>query len=108
MACGSRWFHYWSGYLGSVEQRPVIKCFFKVWMTLSADSRKWICGGTIWWEIFRLSRVFLRISKASLSIIWSLGLCPEVVSVSRSFWTPLLMYAPDLDGRASSKMALLS
>ena len=26
----------------------------------------------------------------------------------KDFWTPLLMHAPDLDGRASTKMALLS
>ena len=37
-----------------------------------------------------------------------LGIFPAVVSVSRNSWTPLLMHAPDMDGRASVKMALLS
>ena len=55
-----------------------------------------------------LNEGLLRISQASLSIIWSLVLCPSVVSVLRSFWKPLLMYAPALDGRSSNKMVLLS
>ena len=37
-----------------------------------------------------------------------LGIFPEVVSVSRNSWTSLLMHAPDMDGRASVKMTLLS
>ena len=65
-------------------------------------------GGGVWLCIFLLRRVFLRISQASLSMILILGLYPTVVSLSRSFSTPLLMHTPDLDRREYVKMVFLS
>ena len=40
VACGSRRSHSWAGYLGSVEQIPEIKCYFKFWMALLASFRR--------------------------------------------------------------------
>ena len=51
--------------------------------------------------------VFLRISQDSLSMIWSLGLCIEVVSVSKCFRTPFLKNAPVLNGKAFVNISLL-
>ena len=73
VACGRKRSHYLAGYLGSSEQRHVIKCALNVWIARLAALCLWKYGGTNWYLILFLSRYCLRMDDASLSRMWIFG-----------------------------------
>ena len=108
VTCESRWSHSWAGYLGSVDQTPAIQLFLKVCMALSAIFQELISRETIWKRVFILGRVFFEDIKRLIFYYLELIILPAVISMPGSFWTPLLVHAPDIDGRVSVKIVLLS
>ena len=105
--CGSNWSHSLTGKFGSAPAKLASKWFLKVLITLSAEFRKWIWGGTSWYLILFLCKLVFISVEASLPIKYIFGSFPPFVSFEFNFNQPRLIFGPALFFRGSVITALL-